>query len=340
MSVRFLSGLAVVILFLFLVEPQTHAGDFHSASSLACSDCHVIHYSETHLLSGATGPDPLLAPGGPFQSLLKASQAQLCLACHDGRTDVPDVRGAHAGGYVRAAGQLSVLGDGAAVEGTGHTMGSTATPPGGSWTNPGLACQHCHATHGNAYYRNLMPNPGTGAGKYVTYLTGTTYTGTAAIQQRTSTPMASHYAVSNILYRQSKVGTTDFGLSEWCAGCHGDFHGAGGAANMGGSPSGDTGPTPWLRHPTRDITMAQGVTNKHVNASHWFAALSSRVSVVSPSGTVPGTAGTSDNQVFCGSCHKAHGSTVRKGLIFDDDATAAAEDGTLLRHTCQQCHYE
>ena len=88
------------------------AGDFHTADSLACSDCHVIHYSVTHTYTGAAAPDLLLASGGPFPKLLKNSQSQLCLACHDGKTDVPDVGGANTGTYVRAAGQLNVNGDG------------------------------------------------------------------------------------------------------------------------------------------------------------------------------------------------------------------------------------
>lgn len=328
------------ILLSIVVADTAAAGDFHFSGSLMCSDCHVIHYSETHLLTGAPGPDPILAPGGPFSYLLKASQAQLCLACHDGRVDVPDVRGAHAGGHQRAAGQLNVQGDGAGVEATGHTIGSSAAPPGGSWTNPGLRCQHCHATHGTAYYRNLLDNPGTASGKFVTYMTGAVYSGNAAVQQLAGAPLATRYATSNILYRRTVVGNTDFGLAEWCSGCHGDFHGAGGAPNMGGSAAGDTGPTPWLRHPTRDVTMAEGVANRHVSATYWFSALASRVPVVSPTGTIPGLSTTSDNEVFCGSCHKAHGSTRPKGLIFDDPTTPALEDGGSLTQTCQQCHYQ
>ncbi len=84
--------------------------------------------------------------------------------------------------------------------------------------------------------------------------------------------------------------------------------------------------------------MAEAAANRRVSATHWFSALASRVPVVSPGGNVPGSAGGSDNEVFCGSCHKAHGSTNRKGLIFDDEATPTPEDGTQQRHTCQQCH--
>lgn len=315
-----------------------NAGDFHMAGALVCSDCHVMHYSKAHTYTGTFAPDPLLASGGPFPKLLKNSQSELCLSCHDGKSDAPDVRGASTGTYTRAAGQLNIIGD--SFEGTGHTMGSTALPPGGTWNNPGLQCSHCHATHGNPYYRNILPNPGTASGKTVTYMTGAAYSGTVAIQQLAQTPMATHYAASNIRYRQTQGGSTDFGLSEWCGGCHGDYHGAGGNAKMGGSLSGDTGPSPWLRHPTRDVTMAEGVTNRHINANHWFSSLASRVPLVSPTDTIPGTASGSDNEVFCGSCHKAHGSPNRKGLIFDNEATAEAEDGTSLNQTCQQCHFQ
>ena len=349
-SLSGLGGILGGLLFLLaplVVQQATLAGDFHLYGSLVCSDCHVMHYSETHTMTG-TPPTTPLGAGGPFPRLLRQAESQLCLACHDGRTDAPDVLAAHVGGYVRAAGALNRAGDaGEYAEGTGHSLGSTSAPPGGTWNGNrtgGLQCKHCHDIHGNAYYRNLTPTPGTATGKIVTYLTGTTYSGTAAIQQVAKAPLATHYAVGNIRYRQTQVGSTDFGLSEWCGGCHGNYHGAGGTANMGGSTSGDTNTgSPWLRHPTRDVTMSRGVTNRHIDGTHWFSTtqpLASRVPVVSPSGIVPGTSGTSDNQVFCGSCHKAHGSNRRAGLIYDDETTATPEDGTSLMQTCQQCHYQ
>jgi hypothetical protein len=98
--------------------------------------------------------------------------------------------------------------------------------------------------------------------------------------------------------------------------------------------------TAWFRHPTQGVTMAQGVTNRHVDPDYWFAAALSRVPVVSPSGVTPGSARNSDNEVFCGSCHKAHGSPHRAGLIWDDPATSALEDGTSATQLCQGCHHE
>jgi hypothetical protein len=339
----FLGGTLAALGVVFLLRAG-QAGDFHLFGSLVCSDCHVMHYSEAHSPTGA--PPSTVVPlgsGGPFPKLLRQDISFLCLACHDGRTDAPDVFGANNNSYVRAAGALNRAGDsGTYAEGNGHSLGSTKTAPGGTWSAAGgLQCVHCHEVHGNAYYRNLTPSPAGVAGKFVTYMTGTTYSGTAAVQQIANTPMATHYDAGNIRYRQTQVGTTDLGLSEWCSGCHGNYHGPGGSGNVGGSLSGDTNTgSPWLRHPTRDVTLARGVTNKHVDTNHWFSTLPSRVPVVSPSGIVPGTSGASDNQVFCGSCHKAHGSTNRAALIYDNDATPTPEDGTSVMQTCQQCHYQ
>jgi predicted CXXCH cytochrome family protein len=86
--------------------------------------------------------------------------------------------------------------------------------------------------------------------------------------------------------------------------------------------------------------MAQGVTNQHVDPNYWFTGVQSRVPVVSASKTVPGPAATSDNQPFCGTCHKAHGSTHRAALIWDDPTSPALEDGTSATQTCQACHYK
>jgi len=326
-------GLLAAVTAPLVLHQKGLAGDFHQYGTLVCSDCHVMHYSEAHSLTG--GPPSTVVPlgsGGPFPKLLRQDESQLCLACHDGRTDAPDVLGANsAGTFVRAAGALSKVGDtGTYAEGNGHSLGSTAAPPGGTWNGNqtgGLQCRHCHDVHGNAYYRNLTPNPGTATGKFVTYLTGTTYSGTAAVQQIANAPLAIQYSVSNIRYRQTKVGSTDFGISQWCSGCHGDYLPAAGSS----SPSPD--------HSVDGVTMAQAVVNGNVDPNHWFSALASRVPVVSVSGVVPGTSGTSDNQVFCGTCHKAHGSTNPNGLIYDDETTTTLEDGTSMMQTCQQCHF-
>ena len=108
---------------------------------------------------------------------------------------------------------------------------------------------------------------------------------------------------------------------------------------MGGGPGGDSGPgLEWLRHPTRDVTMSEAWANGRLGTDNWFQTLASRVPTVSPS-EIPGTPGDSDNEVFCGTCHKAHGSSHPDMLIFDRDGTAQTGDGTRMAETCTECHW-
>lgn len=289
------------------------AGDYHVGSSLVCSDCHVMHFSQGHTYSGVSGQQefPNLTTG-PNRYLLRRPQdsSQICLACHDGRTDAPDVLGDNSTGvFLRAAGQLNSTVDSADIQGTGHTIGSMSAAPGAGtqWNGnatTGLLCSHCHATHGNAYYRNLVTNPGNATGVTITYMTGpaNTYDGSSVVQQIVKSPLASQFNVQNILYRQA---TTTNGLSVWCRGCH-DY-------------------TTSFVHP---------FDTQIPSDSAWSASHSSRIPVVSASQVIPGP----DNLVFCLSCHKAHGSTHTKGELWDDMTTTALEDGALIDDTCMQCH--
>lgn len=308
-----------VMTFLFscVMIAAGQTGDYHRPGDMVCSDCHVMHYR-------AEGT-------GPYPSLLKQTVTDLCLSCHDGQTGggniAPDVLG------LAGAGQPTYRAAGAFQESVGqstpngHDLLAPGTPPGGTTTLT-LTCLSCHDPHGNGNYRNLVSNPGGQSGRAVT-----------AVTQDTLTPTASQYAVGNVHY----TAAGDGGLSAWCAGCHGDFHGAGGAPTLGGSTLGDTNQaavSPWLRHPTFGLTMSQAYSNQHIDSRRWFSALASRAPVVSPSRIIPGSPAGSDNEVFCGSCHKTHGSTHRYGLLWDDADTATPEDGTAQMDTCQQCHYK
>jgi predicted CXXCH cytochrome family protein len=325
------------------------AGDYHVGATLVCADCHTMHASLGHGLDGTPAPGPPVAPapGGPQTYLLKAAGNDLCLACHDGRTDAPDVYGDQALASVRAAGGLNRTGDtGAWAEGNGHTLGSGDVAPGGTWRAPaGLACIDCHDKHGNGSYRNLRPDRGGAAGAAqvdVTYAVGGPGpASTMAVEaQAPLGDPATHYAAGNVRYGTAGGKT----LSDWCAGCHASVHGAPGNLPVGGSPVGDTpslAGDEWLEHPTGGVTMGAARTNGRVDATHWWltsgaGAPRSRVPVVAPGGAVP----ADDNQPFCGSCHKAHGSTHRGGLIYDDDRTTTPEDGARPLDTCQQCHFK
>jgi len=319
----------VAALPLLVSAPRVFGGDWHTGDDLHCADCHVIHASRRGVSYGGGLP----APTGYPNLLRAATTSELCLTCHDGGSGAgdspPDVTGAasyETGSLKRAAGAFqAAVGSSTA---NGHDLGVAAqTAPGGSWNNgTGTSCASCHDPHGNAYYRNLLLLPGNApSNRPVT-----------AVTQALLTPTSTQYSVGNIRYTSATNG-----LAAWCQGCHTNFHGQPGDLNMGGAPGGDApgSSSYWFRHPTTDITMAQGVTNTHIDNSYWFTGALSRVPVVSVSGVIPGSAATSDNQAFCGSCHKAHGSTHGNGLVWDDPGTVALEDGTLARQTCQACHY-
>lgn len=156
------------------------AGEWHTGTNNLCADCHTMHNSMAHTWNGAgvvtttPSPDGNWTPGGPdgHEYLLKAADPDaLCLACHDGQNWAPDVMGANATAVKnRAAGFLN---NGGADAHKGHTLGSTAVPPGyistaenggaGDWYDEshGLECISCHTQHGRAgVYRNLGPRNG------------------------------------------------------------------------------------------------------------------------------------------------------------------------------------
>src|SRR5512143_3702704 len=76
------------------------AGEWHTGTNNLCTDCHTMHFSQTHNWDGTT-PVPTtpaangdwLSATGPNQFLLKAPANQLCLGCPDGQTFAPDVMG-------------------------------------------------------------------------------------------------------------------------------------------------------------------------------------------------------------------------------------------------------
>jgi hypothetical protein len=154
------------------------AGEWHSGTTNVCTDCHTMHFSMQHNWDGtspvSTTGQPngnWLSATGPNNYLLKAPANQLCLSCHDGQSFAPDVFGLNANAAPtqgRSAGAINDPALGAPYDTyKGHTLDSTATPPGwdpaavglsATWYNPagGLECISCHAQHGPTdAYRNL-----------------------------------------------------------------------------------------------------------------------------------------------------------------------------------------
>ena len=288
---------SVVVIAILCCDLAVAVDKWHTPSQLTCPDCHTVHYRELPVYAETDGPYPRL--------LIASTTNNVCLACHDG-TDAyaPNVISPQydsAGGYFASPDEAND---------NGHSLGypegvQVQEPPGGPDSSLFLDCASCHAPHGSDNYRNLLPNPaGSGNASDVTVTVIQTDPADGPIPGG-RTP-ADVYVPSNLVYQ--------IGMGDWCNDCHTSFHGAN---------STDTGTGhPWLRHP-QDVSMG---ASTYVNVYHWNNTVDNHVEVESLDSLIP----SGDDEVFCLSCHKAHGSSNKHSLIY--------ADGTK-RSTCLQCHY-
>lgn len=339
------------------------AGDYHSGASLVCSDCHVMHFSQSHAHDdGSNAP----LGTGPNAYLLRDDAAALCLSCHDGVPTIPDVLGNSINpGYNRQAGALNETGgvDGY-TETDGHTLGYTGAVPGNA-TNltDAFACHHCHAAHGSgaplfgAGYRNLggygTGLDGSGIGQ-VSYSSADVeanpldvwvFQDVSSSVSGSGNTLADHYDQANITFNEPAV---DDGLAygDFCAGCHGDFHGDPGGANIGGAVA--TGH--FERHPVAGVDIG-GIGGGHSSMDEFAPVAPGKtnwVQVMSPAGKRANDAtngyvnGDADLTPSCMSCHKGHGNMNAFGLIYMTGTGTITEegDGGAYRDLCKQCHVQ
>ena len=325
---------------LMVCVPMAMAGDFHSGASLICSDCHVMHYSQSHGYNpDGSGIVPTLGTDGPYHFLLRNDINDLCLTCHDGQGWAPDVLGPNTGAHVRQAGTLNRPGTGLAP--TGHTLDGTDVAPGSnpSWSNAdGLNCVDCHHQHGynpngNAY-RNLKYDPGNGfpfPGVMVSYATGVNDL-TADVYQVAAGPLPTHYSYDNIFFNEPDPTASSY--AQFCKGCHTDFHGPKGGPEIGGA----TG-VEFVRHPANDADI--GAAGGGHSSLGVFTGNTNRVQTMSATGVWDPPA--ADNTPSCMACHKAHGNQNSFGLIFmsgTGTVTEEGDDGTEVKALCGQCHVQ
>jgi hypothetical protein len=334
------------------------AGDYHlsATGTLHCSDCHNMHGSLTHGQDGSATTTPA---GLPAHELLKGADPNaMCLACHDGSTAGPDVLGANTGAGVRQAGALTT-GTNPYEDWKGHTLGSTATAPGGTFAASaphGLECITCHAQHGQTSgitwpvgytlgsYRNLKNKPGGGASNTpVSYAIGTNDV-TKDVFERDATlgQFDTHYSINNVDFNEPS--TTASAYANWCKDCHTNFHGSVAGAEVGGDAA-----TMWAftRHPSSTVNVGRQSASGHSGVSRLTDATKTNYAkMMDPAGTWNYKSATSTTSEFtpsCFSCHKAHGNQNPYGLIYMRATGAVTEEGTadgVYDSMCKQCHVQ
>jgi predicted CXXCH cytochrome family protein len=222
--------------------------------------------------------------------LLRAgSSISLCLACHAGATSLAP--------NVRAPSNFDPPGGGFPADLTdpdhvAHALGTDPVLPPEGDTPVVMTCVTCHDPHGNGVYRNLRPNPSGNPGR-----AGVTPTVQQATVANGSNP-GFVYTRGNVLYLST--------MSQWCMTCHNLVDGGGHT----------------LAHPHDRAIW--GATQ--ADYTTWAGTFANRVPVQNALGQ---RAPDHADQVFCLSCHKAHGSPNPGAMIYaDGDQTS----------TCQQCH--
>jgi hypothetical protein len=331
---------------MFVGVPVALAGDYHQGVTLVCADCHVMHYSQSHGYDNQ-GTDPVgyLGAGGPFEYLLRDEVNNLCLTCHNGSANAPDVLDANTGTHNRMAGALNESGTAPYYHATGHTLGSMDPAPGGTTYTPpthGLNCVSCHYQHGRTSsntWRNLNLSS-------LNYQIGGTPDNSKDVWEISATlgQIPVHYATDNVWFQEPVSTASDY--ATFCKSCHTNFHGTKGGAEVGGG--GALG-TEWKRHPNADANI--GAVGGGHSSLTTYNSRTNKVKVMSATGDwgVAGVglgldgAAPADVTPSCFSCHKSHGNQNSFGLIFmsgTGTVTEQGDNGSTERELCKQCHIQ
>ncbi len=319
--------------------PTDGAAYYHNGPTLLCSDCHAAHGSETHGFDGgpvSTGGDmdgDWMPSGAPNGYMLKGTNStMLCLSCHEGQTFAPDVVDVdvnglteRAAGFFAPAGVKSHRGHNLTTSSLGKPGDSelcTRCHMGGAMATAEVQCIDCHNPHGNASYRNLWwaSWPGHEPPILASIKAGTT--GFA------------RYEAANVAYPAPSSGDSAWReITNMCIDCHHTFFG----------PYYTNAASPYHRHPGTNTESGGSFpinkANANTDPANWvsgtagFTVARLPFAVVGATNFAGATVVAGNNEVFCLTCHKAHGSANPFSLRWDyGTRTATGAAG------CQQCH--
>lgn len=194
-----ISPTRALLVVLLLCGPDARAGEWHTRSTLVCSECHTMHNSR--------GGQPMrydvdVTPAG---RLLRAeTTTALCLACHRGdnpTSQAPAVT-SPSSSEPPGGGFPSDLSD---PLHHAHTLGSAPVLPPSGDSAVVMTCVTCHAPHGNDAFRNLVASP-SGKGRAASAPL------VAQLVTANGTNAPGVYVRANVRYVS--------GMSAWCMDCH------------------------------------------------------------------------------------------------------------------------
>ncbi len=330
---------------------------FHGTGT-PCQKCHTMHASEDAqlpIMPGDGGP----AEGPNANLLYKANSTELCLVCHDGQAGTPDVFEDDVNDPVpdteRAAGRFT---GGIGVDNlNGHNLGQPldsgaalcdACHFGGSFNTASVGCVNCHSPHGadidysysNGYrYRNLVwaSDPDN-----TPTIKAFAVEGVSAVVSHTN-PALDVYVRENIAYPAPDTQASTWReVSNMCVDCHhtlsGDEYTRDINSNCIRHPNADSERNAWAA--ISDGIGSTDPTHWSIGTGYGFDITIGRLPFLVPGALdfleantvveIP-SGGEKTIEVFCLTCHKAHGSQYDYSMRWD--YKNAGDD-----RGCQQCH--